>query len=157
MMLARISLLVIAAVAAVSSVASADTAGGARGRTTRVLHLTRASYAGVRCPVGNSIACDRISLAVWPAGQPTRLTATIAARRITMQPPPPGSGRGYWEGTLDHAGLLTPGPLYVIPDGGRFSWAGRHPRSFSLKLSAGYEGKPSAQARVQIMLHPGWG
>jgi hypothetical protein len=154
---ARISLLVIAAVAGVSSVASADSARGVRSNAPRVLRLTRASYAGVRCPVGNSTACDRISLAVWPAGHPTRLTATIAGRQIAMQPPPAGSGRGYWQGTLNHAGLLSPGPLYITPDRGRFYWAGRHPRSFSLTLSARYPGKPSAQARTQITLHPGWG
>ena len=157
MMLTRISLLVVAAVAGALSVASADSAASARSGATPVLHLARASYAGVRCPGGNSIACDRISLAAWPAGHPKRLTATIAGRRITMQPPPPGSGRGYWEGTLAHAGLLKPGPLFIIPDGGRFYWAGRHPRTFALMLSASYQGTPSAQAHVRIMLHPGWG
>jgi hypothetical protein len=74
-----------------------------------------------------------------------------------MQPPPSGSGRGYWEGTLDHAGLLTPGPLYIIPDRGRFYWAGRHPRTFVFELSARYQRKPSAHARVRIILRPGWG
>ena len=153
----RILLLMVAATTGVSGAAPGESSAGGRSRATRVLHLTRASYAGVRCPVANSIACDRISLAVWPAGHPRRLTATIGGRRISMQPPPRGSGRGYWEGTLDHAGMLTPGPLHVTPDGGRFYWAGRHPRSFSLNLAARYQGRPSANARVQIMLHPGWG
>jgi hypothetical protein len=157
MKFARVPILVVAAVIAGSSAASADSPGSAQRSATRVLHLTHAPYAGVRCPGGNSIACDRISLAVWPAGQPQRLTASIAGRRITMEPPPPGSGRAYWEGTLDHAGLLTPGPLFVIPDRGRFYWAGRHPRAFSLDLSASYSGRISAEARVRTMLHPGWG
>jgi hypothetical protein len=153
---AGVPILVVVAAIAGSSVASADPAGGAQ-RARRVLHLTHASYAGVRCRGGNSIVCDRISLAVWPAGHPKRLTASIAGRRITMEPPPPGSGRAYWEGTLDHAGLLTPGPLSVIPDRGRFFWAGRHPRAFSLDLSASYSGRITAKGRVRLMLHPGWG
>ena len=146
-----------AAIAAFASVASVGAAGSAGSGPTRVLQLTRASYAGVRCAAGNSIACDRISLAVWPAGEPTHLIATIAGHQITLQPPPPDSGADYWQGTLENAGLLTPGPLRVIPDRGRFYWAGRHPRPFTLKLSARYRGKPDAQTRVRVMLHPGWG
>ena len=70
---------------------------------------------------------------------------------------PPSSTGGYWEGTLDHAGLLTPGPLFVIPDRGRFYWAGRHPRTFTVKLSATYAGQVDATARVLMSLHAGWG
>ena len=156
-MLARISILVVVALAGISSVASGDSSGRAGNSSKRVLHLTHASYAGVRCHGGNSIACDRISLAVWPAGRPERVTATIAGRRITLHPPSPGSGVDYWEGTLDHAGLLTPGPLFITPDRGRFYWAGGHQRAYSLTLSAAYQAKPIARARVRIALHPGWG
>jgi hypothetical protein len=154
---ARISLLAVAALGGVSSLAAADSERGAPSRAARILHFKRPPYAGVRCARGNSIACDRISLAVWPAGQPERLTATIAGRRITMRPPSRSLGRSYWEGTLDHAGVLLPGPLHVIPDRGRFYWSGRHPRPFSLDLFASYRGKRDAAARVRILLRPGWG
>ena len=129
---------------------------GAR-RPPTALRLSRAPYAGVRCPVGNSIACDRISLAVWLAGRPIRLIATIGGRQIVMQPPSEAAGRSYWEGTLDHAGLLVPGPLHVTPDGGNSYWAGRHPRALVLSLSARYSNRLVAGARIRVMLRPGWG
>ena len=141
------------AAAGLASLPPADSA--TRARTDHRLRLTQESYAGVRCPAPNSIACDRISLAVWPAGHPKRLYARIAGRRITMQPP--SESGGYWEGTLDHAGLLAPGQLHITPDYGRFYWAGRHPLDFTVMLLARYEGQVDAKARVMMSLHAGWG
>jgi hypothetical protein len=123
------------------------------------LGLERPPYAGVRCPGANSIACDRIGLAVWLTRRPTTLRATIAGHTFTLRPPPPGSRSrgGYWEGSLRPAGMLRPGAMHVVPDAGSAFWAGRHPRAFWVQLTASSAHEPPASIRVRVQLRPGWG
>jgi hypothetical protein len=87
----------------------------------------------VRCPAANSIVCDRIGLAVWPIRRPISLRATIAGHTFVMRPPPLGSPSdgGYWQGSLQPAGMHRSGPLHVTPDAGSYCWAaGRRSRAF---------------------------
>ena len=53
---------------------------GRRGSRNLATHVapSQAPIVGLRCPGGNSIACDRISVAAWVVGKPLRLTAMIA-------------------------------------------------------------------------------
>jgi hypothetical protein len=48
--------------------------------------LSRAPYIGVRCPVANSIACDRVALAVWLKHPAAKVSATIAGARLSLSP-----------------------------------------------------------------------
>jgi hypothetical protein len=123
------------------------------------LRLARPPYAGVRCPDGNSIACDRIGLAVWLIRRPRTLKAMIAGHTLVLRPPPLGSpsDSGYWQGSLQPSGMLRPGPMHVTPDAGSYYWAGRHPRAFWVRLTASYPNEPPASIRVRVQLHAGWG
>jgi hypothetical protein len=122
----------------------------------RRLLLRRAPYLGIRCHKANSIACDRVGLAVWLRAPARRLTATIDGRRFTLRPPAaPG---GFWEGTLRRAGLLAPGSaLHVTPDRGRYYWAGRHPVRAVVHLAAITLNGAPASTYVAVDLRPGYG
>lgn len=159
--MSRLELLL--AVGAALALASAAPQGAAAGG--RSLRLAQQPYAGVRCPEANSIACDRIGLAVWLVRPAAGLTATVAGKPIRLAVPSisrTGQGfycarRCYYEGALHPAGLLRPGPLQIRPDAGRYYWAGRHPRSLVVRLVAHYRDGSSAATTVRIWLHAGWG
>jgi hypothetical protein len=130
--------------------------GACRRPLPRRLLLRRAPYLGIRCHKANSIACDRVGLAVWLRAPARRLTATIDGRRFTLRPPAaPG---GFWEGTLRRAGLLAPGSaLHVTPDRGRYYWAGRHPVRAVVHLAAITRNGAPASTYVAVDLRPGYG
>jgi hypothetical protein len=120
------------------------------------LLLAQRPYLGVSCRPPNSIACDRVGLAVWARSRVIRLTATIDGRRFALRPPRTRSG--YWEGFLQPAGLLTPGrALHVIPDRGRHYWQGGHPVRAVVHLSATLRGGSHASAFVAVDLRAGYG
>ena len=122
----------------------------------RELQLARAPYLGVSCRQPNSIACDRVRLAVWLRAPVRRLSATIDGRSFRLRPPPRRDG--YWEGPLRPAGLLTPGSaLHVIPDRGRHRWVGRHPVRTRIRLSAVDADGARARTEVAVDLHAGYG
>jgi hypothetical protein len=134
--------------------------------TVGSLRLAQQPYAGVRCPGPNSIACDRIGLAVWLVKPALRLKATVAGKPIRMAIPArvrhqPGNyycaRRCYFEGALHPAGLLKAGPLQIRPDAGTYHWEGRHPRRLRIRLVAFYRDGTSASTTVRVLLHPGWG
>jgi hypothetical protein len=154
--------LVMAVVAALTLASAAQGRTAARGS----LRLAQHPYAGVRCPQPNSIACDRIGLAVWLVRPAVRLTATVAGKQIPMAVPSrvrngPGgyycARSCYFEGALHPAGLLAPGPLHIRPDAGRYDWQGSHPRPLRVVLVAVYRDGSSAAATVRVWLHAGWG
>ena len=60
-------------------------------------------------------------------------------------------------GHLHPAGLSSPGPLHVTPDGPNDYWAGGNPVSVPVRLIAHYPDGSSAETTVQIELQPGWG
>jgi hypothetical protein len=130
--------------------------GACRRPLPRRLLLRREPDLGVKCRRANSIACDRVGLAVWLRTPARRLTATIDGRTFSLRPP--ASRDGYWEGVLTRAGLLMPGSaLHVTPDRGRYYWAGRHPVRAVLRLAAiEADGTPAA-TDVAVDLRPGYG
>ena len=147
-------LIVVTGVGAGTADAGASSGSGTRGT---VLRLSQPPYAAVNCPGGNSIACDRVSVAAWVEGRPLSLTATITGRRIVMRRPSASSSDGYREGTLRHAGLLRRGPLHIIPDSSRATWFGLHSRPVFIRLTASYRTRPDATVGVRVFLRPGWG
>jgi len=46
--------------------------------------LTQQPYLGVRCPVANSIACDRVGLAVWLRHPAVHVTGSIAGQPLLL-------------------------------------------------------------------------
>jgi hypothetical protein len=130
--------------------------GACRRPRPRRLLLRRAPYLGVRCRKANSIACDRVGLAVWLRAPARRLTATIGGRTFTLRPP--ATRTGYWEGALRPAGLLTPGSaLHVTPDSGRYHWEGRHPVCAVVHLAATETDGARASKDIVVDLHAGYG
>lgn len=130
--------------------------GACRRPLPRRLLLRRTPQLGVSCPNANSIACDRVRLAVWLRAPARRLTARIDGRTFTLRPPP--ARGGYWQGTLKPAGLLASGSaLHVTPDRGRSYWAGRNPVRAVVRLSATAAGGAPASVDVAVDLRAGYG
>ena len=151
-------------VAALAAAALLPACGGEH-RELR-LQLAKPPYMGVRCPGPNSLACDRVGLAVWLRRPASHLEATIADKPLRMGiPRGVRFGRGtyfgprgaYYEGFLRPAGLTRPGPLRVTPDGGDYYWVGRHPLDARVRLVARFRDGSSASTTVRVPLRPGWG
>jgi|tagenome__1003787_1003787.scaffolds.fasta_scaffold20344131_2 hypothetical protein len=138
------------------------------------LALQRAPYIGVSCRTPNSIACDRVGLAIWLRRPVARLTATINSRTVAMGLPC-GSARyretcssycrhvardqpcgTYFEGFLRPAGLLD-GPLRVKPDRGRYYWIGKHDTVGTVRLLATYRDGETATVTKRVRVSAGWG
>jgi hypothetical protein len=132
--------------------ATAARSGAAPERASRL--LSRAPYVGVSCRRANSIACDRVGVAVWLKRPAVGVTATIAGQ--TLQLRPPRSREGWWEGFLQRAGLLD-GALRVTPDRGRFYWRGTHPRDVHVAVAITRASGGTDRTSVTISLSAGWG
>jgi protein MpaA len=124
--------------------------GARKLRHKRRLVLARPPYMGVACRIPNSIACDRVGLAVYmPKRRPAeRLTASINGRPVRMKIPAAVATRGiYFEGFLRHAGLKR-GSLKVT--------AGK-PLSAMVRITAYYRDRSSRFTVRRVGLAPGWG
>jgi hypothetical protein len=143
---------ILAVAAAAVAAGCGSHAGAPRAAPTAPLVMRQPPYLGVSCKQANSIACDRVRLAVWLRTPARRLTATIDGRTITLRPP--ATRAGYWEGALQPAGMLSPGAaLHVTPDRGRFHWEGGGPPVRTrVHLSAGIR-----SADVVVDLRAGYG
>ena len=119
--------------------------------------LARAPYTGVACPRPNSIACDRIGVAIWLNARASRVSAVAGGRRLRLQPGGfGGRSQNPWIGYLQPAGLLD-GVLKVTPDRGRFYWTGAHPKDVDLRLSIRRRDGSLETTRLQVPLRAGWG
>jgi hypothetical protein len=116
--------------------------------------LSRAPYVGVSCRRPNSIACDRVGVAVWVTRPAAGVTATIAGQRLRLRPP--RSREGWWEGFLQPAGMID-GALRVTPDRGRFYWQGTHPRDVHVGIAVTRASPGAQRTSVTVPLHAGWG
>ena len=136
-----------------------DTTGAATASVTRDdgrAVLSRPPYLGVACPQANSIACDRVGLAVWLKHPAVRVVATIEGRPLRLHAGRP-DGRGAWyRGYLQPAGLLD-GPLKVTPDRGRWYWQGGHPKDARLHIVIRRAGGAIDRTSLAVALHAGWG
>ncbi len=119
--------------------------------------LKRAPYAGVACPQANSIACDRVGLAVWLKARAVRVSAVAGGRPLRLQARGfGGRSQNPWIGYLQPAGLLG-GALKVTPDRGRFYWAGAHPKDVDLRLTIRRRDGGLETTRLRVLLRAGWG
>ena len=129
-------------------------------RPEQVLALP--SYLGVSCPRANSIACDRVGLAIWTRGPARAVRATIAGRSFELTDDPRFVGphqRGQpyvYVGFLHHAGLRR-GPLAVRVENGRNRWTGKHPVRTTTRLVITRADRSRVATTVSVSLNPGWG
>ncbi len=119
--------------------------------------LRREPDLGVACAKANSIACDRVGLAIWLKRAAARVTATINGQALRLHAGGLG-GRGptYWEGYRQHAGLLA-GPLKVTPDRGRYFWQGSHPKDARVAITIERPYGSTDEASLSVPLRAGWG
>jgi hypothetical protein len=118
--------------------------------------LRREPHLGVACPRANSIACDRVGLALWLGVRARRVTATVDGRALRLRPSGWSAKPAPWIGYLRPAGLLD-GELKVTPDRGRDFWEGRHPKSARLVVRVTRMDGTRAVTRLDVALHAGWG
>ncbi len=158
------ALLVTCVAAAAAIVASrsgpGDRAGdGSAAAGIRPLHLSRAPGIGVACPrAANSIACDRVGIAVFLTAPDARLVATIKGFSIVLRNQSTDGCRPdcFYAAYLRRAGLLH-GAIPVQPDAGRDRWYGRHPVSVTVRLVATYRDGSRAATTRHVELSPGFG
>jgi hypothetical protein len=130
--------------------------GACRRPLPRRLQLRKPSYLGVRCPVANSLTCDRAGLAVWLRRPVRRLEATIDGRRFALRPPQQRDG--FWEGVMRNAGFLRPGAaLHVVPAGKRGHWEGLGAPRVVVRLTATAPDGATERADVVVDLRAGYG
>jgi hypothetical protein len=125
------------------------------------LALPRDPGMGVACPEPNSIACDRIGIAVWLDSAPRRLVARVGGRSVVLRDAHIRCGADascprLYQAMLQPAGLLD-GARKVTPDEGRYRWLGRHPVVGTLTVTATYRDGSRAVATRRVPLAPGWG
>ena len=117
---------------------------------------------GVACRQPNSIACDRVGLAVWTRRFARGVRATIAGRELQLEDPS-WSGesrhglRRLFAGFLHHAGLRGRGPLAVRVENGHNRWTGVHPVELRVRLLITYADGSQLTTTVRTGLSPGWG
>ncbi len=121
--------------------------------------LSRPPYLGVACPVPNSIACDRVGLAVWLRRPARRVVATIGRQRFALDDERwRHDTRGDAHiGYLQPAGLLGDGPLAVRADEPphRLVRGGVVRPFITLRITRA--SGPPVVTRTRAGLHPGWG
>jgi hypothetical protein len=127
---------------------------GARAAAAPVRRLAvDQTYMGVACRTPNSIACDRVGVAVWLPRPAQSLTATVSGRTVRLQVAP---GTRFYQGFIHPAGLLT-GAERIRPDRGLSFWESRNPATRTLRLLAHYRDRPDAAIVLRVPLSPGWG
>jgi hypothetical protein len=126
--------------------------------------LVRQPSMAVACHRANSIACDRVGLAIWLRRPARAVSATIAGKPLTLdyqfccfpQPHPPAIRRQFM-GFLYRAGLRGPGPLAVQVENGHNRWTGVHPVDAAVRLTITYADGSQQTTALRVELNPGWG
>jgi hypothetical protein len=137
--------------------------------------LSKSPYMGVSCPVANSIACDRVGLAVWLKRPAVSVTATIAGARLSLDNPDhlvsasAPSGHAF-DGYLWPAGIVS--RLHVRPDNGNVisashggtqvtvthrMWFGEGDPSAVVRLAIQHRGGQTIITQLRVPLAAGWG
>jgi hypothetical protein len=124
--------------------------------------LAKAPYMGVSCPLANSIACDRVGLALWLRHPATSVTATIAGRPLNLDDPtwapghPRHGARTAFTGFLQPAGIVS--NLHVNTDNGGDRWTGiKFPTPPLVRLRIVYPSGKTITTQLRVDLAPGWG
>ncbi|HEX3618590.1 MAG TPA: hypothetical protein VHU61_18735 [Solirubrobacteraceae bacterium] len=140
--------------------------------------LSRPPYMGVRCPgaLANSIACDRVGLAVWLKRPAVSVTATIAGAPLVLNHRdeflwPGDRPHTSFDGFLKPAGITSRLHVHVLPvDGteikrlrrqgipvGPQTWLGEGKAGGPVRLTIHEPGGRTIITHVYVGLRPGWG
>ena len=121
-------------------------------------------YMGVACMKANSIACDRVGLAVWTKDPFVAVSATIGGRTFELPfedccGPQERSSRPRRQflGFLSHAGLRGPGPLAVQVENGRNRFTSLHGTTARVRVVATYADGARQTTTIRLGLAAGWG
>jgi hypothetical protein len=117
--------------------------------------LVQRTYMGVSCPRPNSIACDRVGLAVWLREEASAVVAEIDGRRFRLDDPEWASWPNAFAGFLQPAGLRG-GELRVPVAPGRSRWLGYGHVSARVRLRVTGRGRVRV-TELDVPLHAGWG
>ncbi len=178
--------LLVGAIAALVSVTfsggSGSTAGRAVGPPLRPVLvapsrvLSKSPYLGVRCPIPNSIACDRVGLAVWLKRPAASITATIAGAPVVLdrfgdELLDPLVGHREFDGYLQPAGIVS--RLHIHPVAGNEiltkhgrtevvvshqMWFGEgNARPPLIRLTIRYANGQTLITQLRVGLEAGWG
>jgi hypothetical protein len=176
-----IALLTAGAITALASVVlsrSHELAGSTAPRADEVAAstvLSKSPYLGVRCPVANSIACDRVGLAVWLKRPAVSVVATIAGAPLNLdwigeQRRIHGVARSDFDGYLQPAGIVS--RLHVHPVDGtevltvnghtrlvnnRQMWFGAGNAQALVRLTIRYPDGRTVTTHLYVGLAAGWG
>jgi hypothetical protein len=150
---------VLAAVIAVAAVGdgaqrgAGPPSGGAPERVAPDTLLARAPHMGVSCRRPNSIACDRVGLAVWLREAASAVSAEIDGRRFRLDDPEWNGRPLSFVGYLRPAGLRD-GELRVPARGNR--WLGYGDVSARVRLWVTGGGRVR-MTELDVPLRAGWG
>jgi hypothetical protein len=115
---------------------------------------------GVLCPVPNSIACDRVGLAIWLKRPAHSVRASIDGRSFAMnrfgdqlisnrQP------RTEFDGYLRPAGIVS--SMHVRPEPGTSTWLGDGTPFPTVWLLIDYGSGRFVATHLRVPLGAGWG
>jgi hypothetical protein len=117
-------------------------------------------YMGVACHVANSVACDRVGLAVWLRRPAIAVSATIAGAPLKLNDPhwsgPIRDGRRtMFAGFLQPAGLTT--RLHVIPESKTPVWLGNNAPTPLVRFRIDNGHGQIVVTQTNVWLSAGWG
>jgi hypothetical protein len=119
-------------------------------------------YMGVACRTPNSIACDRVGLAVWLRRPAVAVTASIAGTTLRLRTGPYSLSqwryrpkRTGFTGYLHPAGLLT--SFHVTPQPGTFTWFGESRPDPMIRFRIDFGHGNVVTTRQHVPLAAGWG
>jgi hypothetical protein len=117
-------------------------------------------YMGVRCPVPNSIACDRVGLALWLKRPAYSVTASINGRLLAMNRfgdhlVSAARPRTEFDGYLRPAGIVTTMHVRAVP--GTTTWLGDSTPFAVVWVLISYGRGRDVTTHLQVPLMAGWG
>jgi hypothetical protein len=125
--------------------------------------LARAPYMGVRCPLANSIACDRVGLAIWLRRPAVHVQGTIAGQPLVLDwfgdehRVGPTPARRALDGYLQPAHIVTRLGVRPSPAG---RWYGSRTGSWPsplVRLTITFADGRRVMTQLRVPLATGWG
>jgi hypothetical protein len=122
--------------------------------------LAGSPYMGVACHVPNSIACDRVGLAVWLRRPAISVSATIDGRPLRLDDaawsgPMNRGRRSMFAGFLRPVGLVS--MLHLTTAAGPVRWLGNNAPSPQVALRIDDGNRGVSVTRLDVYLSAGWG
>lgn len=125
-----------------------------------VVAFAQDPYMGVACHIPNSVACDRVGLAVWLRQPAIAVSATIAGAPLKLNDPqwsgPMRNGRRTrFAGFLQPAGLTS--RLHVVAKSKSHVWLGNNAPTPLVRFRIDYGHGRTVATQADVWLSAGWG